>query len=295
MHVALAHAGSGDAYEPRSGTHLLDTVAAGLPHRRAQAAGQLIQNRDQTALVRPSAFDALGHELFELGRCVLEIAVSRTVFIRHRPERAHASISLVRCALIEFDVAWRFFGAGEHAANHDGVRPGYDRLGEIAGIADTAIRDQRHTRALERRSDISHRRDLWHADAGHDARGADGARADAHLDGIGTGGDQIERAFARDDVAGDQLQTAPARLEARNHLEHTARMSMRSIDHDHIDARFEQCRDTLERIGRRTHRCADAQTPALVLAGAWKLRGLLERSEEHTSELQSLRHLVCRL
>src|ERR1039458_3759084 len=50
MHVALAHAGGGDAYEPRSGTHLLDTIAAGVSHRRAQAAGQLIQDRNSTRL-----------------------------------------------------------------------------------------------------------------------------------------------------------------------------------------------------------------------------------------------------
>src|SRR5205814_7033647 len=35
----------------------------------------------------------------------------------------------------------------------------------------------------------------------------------------------------------------------------------------------------------------------LALTGAWidRNEGLLSRSEEHTSELQSLRHLVCRL
>src|SRR5579863_1352325 len=51
VHVALAHAGGGDAHKHRPGTHLLDAVAAGIAHGSAQTTGELIQNRDQAALV----------------------------------------------------------------------------------------------------------------------------------------------------------------------------------------------------------------------------------------------------
>src|SRR5258705_8972663 len=38
------------------------------------------------------------------------------------------------------------------------------------------------------------------------------------------------------------------------------------------------------------------ETPCVFLAGLYRAeRGIAERSEEHTSELQSLRHLVCPL
>ena len=60
-------------------------------------------------------------------------------------------------------------------------------------------------RAFERRGDVGDRRDLRHADAGDDARGADRARADADLDRIGARADQIQRRLARHDVAGDDL------------------------------------------------------------------------------------------
>src|SRR5215472_19358818 len=41
---------------------------------------------------------------------------------------------------------------------------------------------------------------------------------------------------------------------------------------------------------------AGARTPALCHSRGWAARGSPQlRSEEHTSELQSLRHLVCRL
>src|SRR5205814_8565498 len=42
-------------------------------------------------------------------------------------------------------------------------------------------------------------------------------------------------------------------------------------------------------VGELVHR------GALVAMGYWNDRGRTARSEEHTSELQSLRHLVCRL
>ena len=70
------------------------------------------------------------------------------------------------------------------------MRAGGNRLGEVAGIADTAIGDQRHAGAFERRSHVGHGSDLWHAHAGHDARGADGTWPDAHLDAVRTGIDQ---------------------------------------------------------------------------------------------------------
>src|SRR3984893_16644982 len=45
MHVALAYAGGGDTHERRSGAHLLDVIAAGVAHRGAQSAGELVQGR----------------------------------------------------------------------------------------------------------------------------------------------------------------------------------------------------------------------------------------------------------
>src|SRR6185437_10688686 len=83
VHVALAHARVGHAHEGRARAHLLDVVAAGIAHGGAQAAGQLRQDRDQAALVRHAPLDALRHELLELGRRVLKIAVRRPVALGH--------------------------------------------------------------------------------------------------------------------------------------------------------------------------------------------------------------------
>jgi hypothetical protein len=50
VHVALAHAGAGDAHELRPRAHLVDVVAAGVAHRRAQAAGELVHDGDDLPL-----------------------------------------------------------------------------------------------------------------------------------------------------------------------------------------------------------------------------------------------------
>ena len=59
------------------------------------------------------------------------------------------------------------------------------------------------------RRDVRHGGDLRHADAGDDARGADGARADADLDAVDAGLHEIARGFGGGDVAADDLQVAP--------------------------------------------------------------------------------------
>ena len=84
---------------------------------------------------------------------------------------------------------------------------GGERLGEVAGIFDAAVGDDRDARLLRRLDRRHDRRELRHADAGDDARGADRARADADLDRVGAGVDQRLRAVGGGDVAGHDLRT----------------------------------------------------------------------------------------
>src|SRR5688572_24255500 len=93
--VTLAHARIGDAHERRPGAHLFDRATAGVAHRGAQTACELMQDLYERALVRHAAFDAFRHELLQLLGCVLEVAILRAMRLRHRTERAHAAIRLV--------------------------------------------------------------------------------------------------------------------------------------------------------------------------------------------------------
>src|ERR1700730_2640883 len=95
MHMTLAHARGSDAHEARTCSHLLDAGAARVAHRRAQAAGELIENGNEAALVGHAAFDALGHQLLESVGVVLEVAIRRSMTIGHGAEGAHAAIGFI--------------------------------------------------------------------------------------------------------------------------------------------------------------------------------------------------------
>src|SRR5665213_139319 len=159
--------------------------AGDLDELGARAAHQLVDDRRQRPLVGNAALDALGHQLFRgaLAFGVLEIAVGAA--LPHRAQRAHAAVALVRAALVELDVAGRLLGAREQAAEHHARRAGGDGLADVAGIADAAVGDQRNAGLGDPFDGELDRGDLWHADAGHDPRRADRARANADLDGVG--------------------------------------------------------------------------------------------------------------
>src|SRR3546814_8389099 len=74
MHVALALAGTGDLHELRPRAHVLHGGTADVAHRRAQAAGELVDHAAERAAVRHAAFDAFGHELVGVA-AVLEVAI----------------------------------------------------------------------------------------------------------------------------------------------------------------------------------------------------------------------------
>jgi hypothetical protein len=93
-------------------------------------------------------------------------------------------------------------------------------LGDVARVADAAVGNQRHARALERRGHVVDGHDLRHAHTGHDARGADGARADADLDRIGAGFDQRQRGRAGGDVAADHVHLREVLLDPAHALDH---------------------------------------------------------------------------
>src|SRR6185295_1571405 len=186
MDVAFAHARIGDSHERRPRAHLFDRLAAGVAHRGPQAAGELVENLDERAFVRHATLDALRDELLQLFGRILEIAILRAVRLRHRSERAHAAIRLVGRALVQLDFARRLFGASEQTANHHAVRAGDQRLGDITGEANAAVRDQRYTGAFQRSGNVRDCGDLRHADAGNDSSRADRAGTDADLDAVRT-------------------------------------------------------------------------------------------------------------
>ena len=123
-------------------------LRADITHGRAQAAGELVHDIADRALVGHLAFDAFGHEFQRVLDVLLEIAVGRAA--RHRADRAHAAIGLVGAALPEKHFARRLVGAGEQRADHGDVGAGGERFRQIAGIFDAAVGDHGHVRPSSR-------------------------------------------------------------------------------------------------------------------------------------------------
>src|SRR5690606_26382926 len=149
------HARRSDLDEFCLGTHLLDGGATAVAHRSTHPTHQLVNDGDDAALVRHAAFNTFRHEFVDVIVRILEITVRRTV--GHGAYTAHTPVRLVRAPLVQDDLAWRFFGSGEHAAHHAAGRTRGERLGNVTRITDAAIRDERNAGAIERFSHIGNR------------------------------------------------------------------------------------------------------------------------------------------
>ena len=101
--------------------------------------------------------------------------------------------------------AGTFIKPGKERSHHATARPGGDRLGDVAAVADAAIGDHRHAGGFGNGNRIENGRNLRHADAADNSRRADRARADADFHAIDAGIDQIAGGFGGGDVAGDHL------------------------------------------------------------------------------------------
>ncbi len=260
-------------------------MRADIAHGRAQPAHQLVDDRDDRALVRHATLDALGHEL--VGRCVgiLEVAIRGALL--HRAQRAHAAIDLVGAALIELDLARGLLGPGEHRTQHHAVRARGDRLGQVPGETHAAVGDQRHAGALKRLGHIRDRGDLRHAHAGHNAGGADRARPDPHLHAVRSGRDQVLRGGGGGDVAADHLHVRVVLLHPGNAVEHALGMTMCGIHHQHVHPGLDQRGHALVRALAHANRRTHAQAAALVLGGIRMLGGLLDvLDRNHPAQLE---------
>src|SRR5690606_13141351 len=177
--VRFTNTGGRDLYEFGLVAHLFDGSATAVTHGRPYTADQLVDDRDDAALVGHAAFNAFRNQLVDVVAGILEIAIRGTV--RHGTQAAHAAIGLVRTSLIQHDLTGSFLRAGEHATHHARRSACGQCLGDVARIANAAIRDQRNTGTLKRFRDIGNGRDLRHTHTGHNTRGADRARPDTHF------------------------------------------------------------------------------------------------------------------
>src|SRR6266567_4954192 len=226
VRVGFAHPCHGDLDELRAAAQFIDRGTPAIAHRCADSPHELMDHCDQRSLVRHAAFDALRHELlvFSLAFGVLEVAVGGTLL--HRAQRSHATIALVRTPLKKLYLARRFLGACEQAPEHHAGRTRCNGLCDVARIANAAVGDERYVETGHAPQRIEDRRDLRHADAGNDARGADRAGADPDLDGVGAAVHQRAGAVGGGDIAADNLYPRKFPLRPAHAIQDTLGMAV---------------------------------------------------------------------
>src|SRR5690348_8423023 len=173
----------------------------------------------QRAAIGHLALDAFWHQLVVGQDVVLEVPVLavRTGFAArlHGTERSHAAVALVLLAVDENQLAGALLDTGQQAAEHHGVGPDRDGLGDVAGVLQAAVADDRHAGGAAHLRGVVDGADLWHTDAGDHARRADRPRPDTDLHAVGARLDQRLGAFTRRDIAADDVD-ADVALQPRN-------------------------------------------------------------------------------
>src|SRR5690606_28944973 len=176
------------AHELAAGLELIDRASTDIEHRLTQPTDELVRDCRNRTAVRDLPFDALRDELVIAGHIGLEVAVLRVRGLLaaglHRTERTHAAVLLELLASLEDDLSRRLVGSGQERAEHHGIRPGDQRLGDITRVLQTTVGDHRDAGFTRSERGFVNGRHLRHTDAGYDTSGADGSGTHPDLDGI---------------------------------------------------------------------------------------------------------------
>ena len=226
----------------------------------------MVRQRAQRPFIRNAPFHAFRH-----GLAALPGILHRRVAIRarfHRARRTHPAVRLERAPLIQNCFARRLFRSGEQASNHHTRRACGQRFRDVSRIFDAPVSDQRHFGALRRTRRFHDGRQLRHSRAGHHAGGADRTRPDADFQSIHAQRNQFFRAFVGRHVSGDDLRFRQALANRLDRFHHAKRMPVRRVNRQHIHFGLGQFHGPLQKISRRAHRRAHAQSSVLILRRA---------------------------
>src|SRR5712664_2880509 len=182
MWVRFAQPRRGDLNEFGLAAERFDVAHPAVAHATAEPTHHLENHVGGRPPVRHASLDALGYEFGRRNLAFLEVAVGGALF--HGAEAAHAADHLEAPALEQERLARALLRTREHRAHHHALGTRGERLHHVARVLDPAVRDHRYVPRPRPGHAVDDRRDLWHADAGDDARGADRARPHADLHGV---------------------------------------------------------------------------------------------------------------
>ena len=224
---------------------ILERGSADVAHAAFEATDELVGERTERTFVGDAAFDAFGDGFSTVARVLHDgIAVGTGV---HGTDGAHTAIRLEGAALIENCFAGRFLSAGEEAADHDAACAGSDGFGDIAGIFDATVGDDRNAGALCGARSFHDGGELGNSSSGDDTSGADGTRSDADLEAVNAERNEIFCAIVRGDVARDDLHFGKAMANRFDGFHDFCGVAVGSVDGEdvgfgfgHFDGAFEK-------------------------------------------------------
>ena len=126
---------------------------------------------------------------------------------------------------------------GQHTAEHHEVCAAAKRLRHIARHGATAVTDDLAAQAMRRIGTFDNGGQLRIPNAGFDARGAYGARANAHFHDVGTGEDQLFTHFTGHHVARDDGFRRPGLTRLADELYEVLGVTVRHINTNEVQRR----------------------------------------------------------
>ena len=216
---------------------------AQVAHAALHAADERVDRVVEGAADFFKGFDALGGGF--AGGVVFVVAIAGGAAGFHRGEAAHAAVLFIEFAADFHDLAGRFAAAGQEAAADDGVGEG-EGFHDVAGFGDATVGQEFDVFVFGGGAGDVEGGELGDADAGDDARGADGAGALADFDGIGAAVGEEGDAGGAGNVAGDDGEVGESGADEFDHVADAGGVAVGGRDGDGVDGFFDEGADVGE-------------------------------------------------
>src|SRR5699024_4528587 len=152
---------------------LLDVFRSAVTHTGTKSADQLEYGILHMALICHTSFHAFRNKLLGV---FLEVTVLASVL--HGRNGSHTAVNLIFTSLVQFECSRTLIASCEDTSHHADVGACSDCLGNISGILDSAVGDDRDSIPAGNVIAVHNCSDLRHADTCNHTGGTDGTRSD---------------------------------------------------------------------------------------------------------------------
>ena len=153
------------------------------------------------SFIRNTTLNTLRHKLL----CIL-LEITILAAILHSCDRSHSTIYFIFSSLIKFECSRALVASCEHASHHADIGTCCDGLGDISGIFDTAVCNDRDSVAVSHFITIHNCSNLRNTNTCNNTCCTDRSRSDTNFDCIYSSLDQSLGSFACCNITCDYLK-----------------------------------------------------------------------------------------